>query len=148
MLGLWHERTVDARLHRYLVSPRYGLVIDDGKSLARVQVKTGRLNRGVITFKTYSTHTHRNGVACKPYTDEIEFFGVFCPELCTSYLIPITDTAPLSGAIRVDPTRNGQYSRIRWAESYLLSTEPLPKLIVVGPGGVDGVTEPDSSVPS
>lgn len=52
---------------------RYDLIIDDGDKLSRVQVKTGRLRRGAILFNTYSSHCHRKGVACRPYTDQIDF---------------------------------------------------------------------------
>jgi hypothetical protein len=126
---------------------RYDLVIDDGKALFRVQVKTGRLRNGVIVFKTYSTHSHRKGVACKPYTNEIDFFGVYCPALSSVYLIPIADTAPLSGTMRVHATKNGQYSNVRWAQPYLISVEPIPKL-VVGLKAVDVVTDSGSEPPS
>lgn len=127
---------------------RYDLVIDDGKTLARVQVKTGRLLNGAVVFKAHSTHSHRNGIACKPYTNEIDFFGVYCPALNSSYLIPIADTARLSVSLRVHPTKNDQHSHVRWAQPYLLSAEPVPKLVVVGLESGDGVTEADSEPPS
>jgi len=79
---------------------------------------------------------------------EIDFFGVYCPALNSSYLVPIADTARLSGSLRVHPTRNGQHSHVRWAQPYLLSVETIPKLVVVGPEGVDGVTKSDSTAPS
>jgi hypothetical protein len=138
----------------YLVSKpfgenaRYDLVIDDGTTLSRVQVKTGRLRNGAILFNAYSSHSYRNGIACKPYTSEIDFFGVFCSELGSVYLIPIADTARLSGTIRVYPTKNGQSSHVRWAQPYLVSVELLPELTVVGPENVDGVSEPGSAAPS
>ncbi len=129
-------------------SSRYDLIIDDGSVLYRVQVKTGRLRNGVILFKTYSTHSHRRGVACKPYTNQIDFFGVYCPALDSVYLVPIGDTAPLSGSLRVYPTKNGQYSHVRWAHPYLVSTDRTPKLLEVGAEACDGVPESSPRTPS
>ncbi|MBV8068142.1 MAG: hypothetical protein JO113_09195 [Candidatus Eremiobacteraeota bacterium] len=126
---------------------RYDLVIDRDGRLSRVQVKTGRLRNGAILFNTYSSHTHRKGVACRPYTNEIDFFGVYCPELGSVYLIPIADTARLSGTIRVKATKNGQCSQVRWAQPYLIDTLSIPDVVVGSQAGCV-VTESSSAVPS
>jgi PD-(D/E)XK endonuclease len=42
---------------------RYDLVIDDGKALARVQCKTGRLRDGAIVFAVTSTYGHHRNPA-------------------------------------------------------------------------------------
>ena len=120
-------------------SQRYDLVIEKGGVFSRVQVKTGRLRNGVILFHPYSSHSHRKGVACKPYTDQIDFFGIYCTELGAVYLLPIADAARLSGTLRVRPTKNGQHSQVRWAHPYMLSAEAIPEL-VVGSEPIDGVT--------
>jgi hypothetical protein len=126
---------------------RYDLIIDKDRKLSRVQVKTGRLRNGAILFNTYSSHYHRKGVTCKPYTNQIDLFGVYCPELNSVYLIPIDHTAKLSGSLRVRATKNGQYSQVRWAQPYLISVEPVPD-VVVGAAALDGVTESSSWMPS
>ncbi|MGB8909527.1 MAG: group I intron-associated PD-(D/E)XK endonuclease [Candidatus Cybelea sp.] len=126
---------------------RYDLIIDDGDKLSRVQVKTGRLRNGVILYNTYSSHCHRKGVACRPYTDQIDFFGIYCPDTSSVYLVPIADTAPSSGTLRVHAPKNGQGSRVRWAEPYLIAVA-RPAKLVVGVAAADGVTEPDLRVPS
>ncbi|MEO6835636.1 MAG: group I intron-associated PD-(D/E)XK endonuclease [Candidatus Tumulicola sp.] len=86
---------------------RYDLIIDKDGILSRVQVKTGRL---------------RNGVSCRSYAGEIEYFAVYCPGGDSVYLIPISEIA-IGGTLRVDPTRNGQEKRIRWASEYALRRE-------------------------
>lgn len=126
---------------------RYDLIIDKDGKLSRVQVKTGRLRNGVILFHTYSTHTHRKGIACRPYTAEIDFFGIYCPDLGNVYLVPIEDTARLSGTLRVDDTKNGQSSQVRWAQPYLLDEAPVPELMV-GAEAAGGVTVSDRGAPS
>jgi hypothetical protein len=100
---------------------RYDLVIDDGKSLARVQCKTGRLRTGAIRFPTCSTYGHHRhpGESRRHYQGQIDYFAVHCPETGGVYLIPICDVSARSqAALRVEPTRNGQARRIRNAVDY------------------------------
>src|SRR5436189_6377590 len=72
---------------------RYDLVIDDGRRLARVQCKTGRLREGAIRFATCSCYGHhaRPSRARRSYHGQIDFFAVYCPETRGVYLIPIHD---------------------------------------------------------
>ncbi len=87
---------------------RYDLLIDDEEKIWRVQVKTGRLRQGAIVFKTYSSRFHRKGGHCRPYTaKDIDFFGVYCPDLRSGYLVPIEDVRPTSGSLRFYPAKNG-----------------------------------------
>jgi hypothetical protein len=100
---------------------RYDLVIDDGHTLSRVQCKTGRLRLGSIIFRTCSSYAHHPNpkILRRHYADEIEFFGVYCPETSGVYLVPIADvSARTSAYLRVLPSLNGQRRRIRWAADY------------------------------
>jgi hypothetical protein len=123
---------------------RYDLVIDKNGVLSRVQVKTGRLRNGVIEWHCCSTHSQGARLFTKPYTDQIDFFGVYCPQLRTTYLIPIEETSRRGCSLRIHPTKNRQTRRIRWAQDYLIGTEPDMHL-VVGAELMDGVTESGSS---
>ena len=100
---------------------RYDLVIEKDGKFESVQVKTGRLRNGVVIFNCFSSHSHRGGAACRPYTGEIQYFGVYCPELDSTYLIPIGELPVQHGMLRVEPAKNGQWRKLRWAERYLLS---------------------------
>jgi hypothetical protein len=107
---------------------RYDLIIDDGKRLARVQCKTGRLRSGAVVFRTSSTYGHHPHpkVLKRDYLNEIEFFAVFCPETRGVYLIPIDDVDTRSMALlRVEKPRNGQKRRIRLAAHYEIGRVPL-----------------------
>src|SRR5262249_13972743 len=154
-IGELSELVVAVSLSRagYLVlkplgeNTRYDLVIDRDGTLSRVQVKTGRLRNGAILFNTYSSHYHRKGGACKTYANDIEFFGVYCPELHAVYLIPIEDTAKLSGTIRVSEPKNRQRSQVRWAQPYLIDIVEIPQL-VVGSEALNGVTDSSQKAPS
>lgn len=122
---------------------RYDLIIEKEGTLSRVQVKTGRLRRGVILFHPYSSHIHRNGVSCRVYAGEIEYFAVYCEQMGSTYLIPISDVAT-SGSLRVSRAMNGQAKRIRRAASYLVR-ENLP--IPVGTTRARGVALEDTALP-
>lgn len=101
-------------------SHRYDLIIDDGQTLSRVQVKTGRLTSGAIRVSCCSSHTHRGG-APRPYRGQIEYIGVFCPQTGEVYLVPESDIVDSYMHLRVDPTVNRQDRNIRWASRYKLA---------------------------
>jgi hypothetical protein len=102
---------------------RYDLGIDletpDGRFL-RVQCKTGRLRKGAVVFYPCSvdSRSERGRCICKSYAGQVEYFGVYCPDLKKCYPIPAGDATTMGCSLRVDPPRNGQKTRIRWAEDY------------------------------
>jgi len=104
---------------------RYDLVIDDGVALARVQCKTGRLRLGAVRFATCSCYGHHAhpGKARRDYMGHVDFFAVYCPETAGVYLIPIEHlSVRVQAALRVEPPRNGQRRRIRFASEYEIAT--------------------------
>jgi hypothetical protein len=105
---------------------RYDLVIEeeDGRFL-RVQCKNGHLINGAIVFHCTSVDSRSVPGRCvrKKYAGQIEFFGVFCPENGKCYLIPADAVTGYYCYLRVDPPRNGQKTRIRWAKDYELRRE-------------------------
>lgn len=105
---------------------RYDLVIDDGDKFLRVQCKTGRLSKGAIMFNPCSidSRSKQGGCIRKRYDEnEIDLFGVYCPDNHTCYLVPVTDAARTGCSLRVEAPRNGQQTRIRWAGDYEIKTE-------------------------
>lgn len=101
-------------------SHRYDLIIDDGETLSRVQVKTGRLIAGSVTVHCYSTHVHRGGTM-RSYRGQIEYLGVFCPQTGDAYLVPESELVDSTMHLRVAPTVNRQDRHIRWASRYKLA---------------------------
>ena len=98
---------------------RYDLVIDEGNgNFTRVQCKTGRLRGGVIVFRLAMFDARRPNAA--PYHGEIEAFGVYCPEVAKSYLVPMSELGTMRNlaCLRVTPTRNGQTKGTRDAARY------------------------------
>lgn len=103
---------------------RYDLLIDNDGQFTRVQCKNGCLRNGRILFKTCSVDRNWSGHSSKErsYTaDEIDAFGVYCPELGTVYLVPLKDCATSRVTLRINPPRNGQTKGIRYASDYLLT---------------------------
>jgi hypothetical protein len=127
-IGDQSELEVAVKLARagYIVSKplgdshRYDLIIDDGETLSRVQVKTGRLTSGSVAVHCYSTHAHRGGTM-RSYRGEIEYLGVFCPQTGDVYLVPESDLVDSTMHLRVAPTVNRQDRHIRWADRYRLA---------------------------
>ncbi len=102
---------------------RYDLVIDDGSQLARVQCKSGRIRDGAVRFATCSSYAHhpRPRSQHRDYQGQVDYFGVYCRGKGEVYLVPIEDLRTRrEGALRVDPPRNGQKRKIRYAEDYLV----------------------------
>lgn len=101
-IGEVSEALVIGRLvklgHRVLLpfgnNQRYDLVIDHGSSFERVQVKTGRIRKGSITFETSSV----NGFTKKrrAYHQDVDTFCVYCPDNEKFYKIPIAACGPRS----------------------------------------------------
>jgi hypothetical protein len=100
---------------------RFDLILIDGDRLARVQCKTGRLRNGAVVFATCSCYGHHRNPATarRDYIGDVEYFGVYCRELSTVYLIPIGDVETRNQAmLRVDPPRNNQRQKVRFACDY------------------------------
>jgi hypothetical protein len=113
------------RGHRVLVpygtNHRYDLVIDVGTRFLRAQCKTGRLRQGVIKFNTASTRANTLRAYTRPYdSEQIDLFLIYCSETDRVYAVDVDEATSSQGALRVDPTANGQAKRIRWAADHEL----------------------------
>ena len=106
---------------------RYDLLIEDhdGKFI-RVQCKTGRLKKGAVIFNTCSvTYHHPSNQGTKvyrhDYRDAADVFGVYCPDTDRVYIVPVDEVGTVAASLRVEPTKNSQRKRVRWASDYELS---------------------------
>ena len=100
---------------------RYDLVIEEDGKFLRVQCKTGRVTDGKIMYHAHN-HTIRKGGRrqYKDYKGQIEYFGVYSPELDKVYLVPIEDACAGVVSLRIAPTKNSQKKRIKFAKDYEL----------------------------
>ncbi|HUP28421.1 MAG TPA: group I intron-associated PD-(D/E)XK endonuclease [Chloroflexia bacterium] len=98
---------------------KYDFVVDDGKSLQRVQCKTGRLRNGCVVFNAYSIAGNSNGKR-QGYIGCADLFAVYCSDTGQTYLVPVADVGVGGVLLRVEKTLNNQYRRVRWARTYEL----------------------------
>ena len=95
---------------------RYDLVLDRGKGLERVQVKTAHYKSGAIRFKSCSQRT-RTCIKDK-YNGQADLFGIYCLELDKVYLMNIDETDHQELTLRLERPKNNQSKYIRWATNY------------------------------
>ncbi len=102
------------------VNQRYDLVLDCDGRLLKAQCKSGRLRNGVVRFSSQSIQSNTRGTKIRSYEGEVDLFIVYCPDNHRVYVIP-ADEVPKSGMhLRVQPPRNRQSKRVRWAKDYEL----------------------------
>lgn len=118
------ELKVAAKLaEKYIVlfpygQQRYDLAFDcmSENEIYRVQCKTGRLNKGVITFNTRCSTIRITGP--KTYENDADYFGVYCPENGRVYLIPVGHCPNTRASLRVEQSKNNQTKKVRFAKKY------------------------------
>jgi hypothetical protein len=103
----------------------YDFVIEDGGHFFRVQCKTGRLFRGAVCFRPHRLRAAKRETGWErrvtDYRGAVDYFGVYCPENNSVYLVPMDMvTTPRVCTLRVNPPRNNQCKKIRWAKDYLV----------------------------
>lgn len=94
---------------------RYDLAMDDGGKLVRVQCKTGVYRSGSIVW---NTNSHRRDHTRMGYRGDADLFGIYCPTTDKVYLVPVDEVGENEGRLRVEPSRNNQEKRVRWARDY------------------------------
>jgi len=74
-----------------------------------------------VRFAVCSCYGHhlRPKDARRDYQGQADYFGVYCPDTMAVYLVPIGDlSVRVQAALRVEPARNSQKSKIRLASNY------------------------------
>jgi len=101
---------------------RYDLLADDGARIVRVQVKSGRVRKGAISYSCCSTHAHRRAgpLASRSYRGEVDYIAVYCDELRKVYLVPEEELARTRAHLRLIAPTNGQRRKLRWAHRFEL----------------------------
>jgi hypothetical protein len=99
---------------------RYDLVIDLEPNLLRVQCKLARRLSGVLSVHLQTSRYTPGGYVKTIYTaDEIDAIAAYSPDLHRCFLIPISEASNRRALhLRLDPTRNNQAQRIKWARDY------------------------------
>jgi PD-(D/E)XK endonuclease len=102
------------------VNQRYDLVLESDGRFWKVQCKTGRLRNGAVRFKSVSVQSNLSRTRERGYAGDADLFAVYCPENTRVYLVPVDEVSSNINYLRVDPTRNNQTKRVRWARDYEL----------------------------
>jgi hypothetical protein len=101
---------------------RYDLVIEDAGRFLRVQCKTaqyGDPHGNSILFASCSNTYHANG-GKRGYHGDADLFGVYFPPLRKVYLVPVDEFGATQVRLRLNPARNGQVKRLRYASEFEL----------------------------
>lgn len=98
-------------------SQRYDLVLDKDNQFFRIQCKNGRVRNGCVKFNSSSTEWYK-GHRRINYKGRVDFFGVYCPELDKTYLVPVDDVGETQGVLRIEKPKNNQGKYIRWSKQY------------------------------
>jgi hypothetical protein len=90
----------------------------DGRFL-RVQVKYRTLVRGTLLLDLKATWSDRNGIHKVPIDrSAFDLLCIYCPDTDRCYYVS-ADELDAFLSLRVNPCRNNQSKRIRWAQNYL-----------------------------
>lgn len=97
---------------------RYDFILDTGKELLKIQVKTSHTDGEKIIFKTSSRHITARGNTSHHYQEDgIDYFCTWYENEC--YLVPVEDCGKSEKCLRLIPTRNGQVKNIAFAKDYV-----------------------------
>ena len=105
---------------------RYDMVIEAGGRFLSVQCKTARKIHGgaVVCFNAHSggfgpgdSVTSRR----QSYRGDVDLFAVYSPDTRQVYVLAVEDVGETEVWLRLEPARNNQKARIRWAQDYLLA---------------------------
>lgn len=99
---------------------RYDLVIQKEGVFKSVQCKTAHLAKdgAVLRFKACSQNVLT--AERRSYRGEVDFFGVYSPELDKSYLVPISEISGMEAYLRVKPMLRKTTKNQRWGPDFEL----------------------------
>lgn len=100
-------------------SCRYDIIADFDGRLHRIQVKTARINSGVVRFKVVSSFGRSATLGQGPRvygSGEVDAFVAYCPDNGSVYWIPWSeDVVKYEVVLRLEKCKNNQKRGVRWA---------------------------------
>jgi hypothetical protein len=94
----------------------YDLVVSiDHSTFVRVQCKTAWKRAGCLVFNCRTTD---HGRGPQSYAGFADVFGVYFTPTEAVYLVPVAAVPGFEGRLRLEPARNNQRKRIRFAAEY------------------------------
>ena len=123
----------------------YDLLVDNGKKIDRVQVKTGRFhkNNNTITFETSNITTKEGNIIRKNYIKRADIFAIYSPDFDEVYCVPVNDTLNNSYnfSLRLSRPKNNQKKGIRYAQNYIIKNLNDINILSSGSSGVEHSTD-------
>lgn len=108
-----------------------------GDTFVRVQCKMAWPHGGCALFNSHSTD---HGRGPRSYIGLADVFGVYFPPRDAVYLVPVAEVSQHEGRLRLDPPRNNQRRRVRFAGDFDISRWTPERLAaVVGRSAGTGV---------
>lgn len=99
------------------------VIVDNGDSLERVQIKMAHLISGqedAIKFNCKSTRSNFTETSEHSYEGLIDAFAVYYPVTESFYYIPVEDAPKTKMTLRLDKPDNNQTNGVNMAEDYAL----------------------------
>lgn len=105
---------------------RYDLVVEEDGKFLRLQVKTGRLKKGAISFKSCSTYAHR-GRSSRCYRGEADLFAVYYPGNDKIYMVPVNSVGKAEVSLRLEQPKIKRNVGIRVASDFEFNSRVVSK---------------------
>ncbi len=107
----------------------YDLIVDLGKfDLLKVQCKTGWLDKNCVSFNTRSTD---HGQGRRSYVGLAHIFAVYFPPKRSVYLVPLDAVGGFRAYLRLEPARNNQQRKVRFAADFEIARWSTERLLEV-----------------
>jgi hypothetical protein len=107
----------------------YDLVIDlGGFDLLKVQCKTGWWDKSCISFNTRSTD---HGQGRRSYVGLAHIFAVYFPPKKSVYLVPLDAVGGFRAYLRLEPARNNQQRKVKFAADFEIDRWSAEQLLNV-----------------
>jgi hypothetical protein len=107
----------------------YDLVIDlGGFDLLKAQCKTGWEDKSCISFNTRSTD---HGQGRRSYVGLAHIFAVYFPPRKSVYFVPLDAVGGFRGYLRLEPARNNQQRKVRYAADFEIDRWSAEQLLNV-----------------
>ena len=117
----------------------FDLVAFRGDRFLRVQVKYRAAVNGVITVPFKTCWADRHGIHTQPVDrNEVDLFSIYCPDTKICYYLDPSSIAESTISLRLEPTRNNNSKRVRWAKDHV----EIPAVRGIPAGLRDGLEQP------
>jgi|SRR6187549_2446598 len=97
-------------------SSPYDVIMDDGQTLSRVQIKSASLQDGYVSARIHKFHNITR-VRTKYTKADVDYFLIYCAALDDYFLVPFSDDLGFDIRLRIS-SKSKQNKKMRWAEDY------------------------------